>query len=203
MKFSVKLFNFYGTPVHLKLWFLLLFFWLNPVYILAIFISILLHELGHAFMAHRLGYKVHNIYVDIFNGAAIIDLDKMDNKEQLKVVAAGPWVNMMLLSLSVFISAFFKNHFIWSMCVVNFLLLVFNILPIFPLDGGRLLRTYLKIKTNDENKSIRISSWVSLLFSSALFVFYLTNFSLIMVVFSLIFILYALKDLGYIKFPVQ
>ena len=66
MDFQIKLFNFQGVPVYLKLWFLLLFAWIPFSYVIAIFISILVHELAHAYVANKLGYNVFKVYIGLF-----------------------------------------------------------------------------------------------------------------------------------------
>jgi stage IV sporulation protein FB len=199
MKYSIKLFNFRGTPVYLKLWFLLLFFWLNPSLVLILFISVLLHELGHAYLGQKFGYEVHSVEIDFFGGLANMDIDKIHNRDLVKIVAAGPWVNAMLASFFVLINSFVHHPFISQFALVNFVLFIFNIIPIFPLDGGRILRTMLIIKTGNVARSIKITGVISLILSIALLIFYIFNFSLFMIVFCLIFIIFACKDLGFIK----
>lgn len=200
MNFQIKLFNFYGTPVYLKLWFLLLFLWVNPLIVVSIFISLLLHELAHGFVAHRLGYHVSEIYLNIFNGAAVMDIDQMDTKHAFKITAAGPWINFMLMALCMAVSGIYPSVFLNVMVYVNFFLVVFNLIPIYPLDGGRMLRYWMISKTGNYDRSIRIGSIVSLVCSSLMIIYYLINFSPIMLIFAGLFLVYNLKELGLIKF---
>lgn len=200
MNFAIRLFNFYGSPVYLRLWFLILLIWLNPIYVSAIFISILLHELAHAFIATRLGHKVTRIYVDLFNGAAEMDLNAITDRESIKIVFAGPWINSLLMLIFFFLNAIgYRNLFVNSMIFVNFYLLVFNLIPIFPLDGGRILRSFLNIKIKDKEKATRLSSVISLIFSIGLLAYSISKFSVIMIVFALLFILFSLKELRWFK----
>jgi Zn-dependent protease len=200
MKQSFKIFNFRGTPVYFNIWFLLLFFWVKPELAVCIFIAVLLHELGHAYLAKKFEYDVESVEVNFFGGFAKMDLEKIHPKDLVKITAAGPWVNCMLGSLSVLFSGLIYSHsLIYQFALVNFIIFLFNMIPIYPLDGGRILRTMMIIKTQNEERSIKISSTISLILSLGLLVFYIFNFSLLMIFISLIFIFMSLKDLRYIK----
>lgn len=199
MNLQIKLFNFRGIPVQLSLWFLLLFFWMSPLITISVFISILLHEIGHAYTAQNRGYSVTGIEIGLFIGQANMNIDSIRERDMIPIVAAGPLVNLMLISLSVLALSIFPCQFFNSMLIVNFFLFIFNIIPIFPLDGGRILRSILILKTKDREKSIQISAWISLLFSILLLCFYLVSFSLIGLIFSILFIVFSMKELGWIK----
>ena len=199
MNFEIKLFNFFGTPVNLKLWFLLLFAFLDPTYVVAIFLSILIHELAHGYVATKLGYNVSRIYIDIFNGAAEMDLSQIHERDSIKIVSAGPLSNLVLAIGSVFLYKVFAVPFIFDLIVVNVLLFIFNILPIYPMDGGRLLRDGLYLISRNRRKSRIISSYVSLIFSLLLLVFCFYTGSVLMGIFSLLFIYHASKELGWIS----
>lgn len=199
MNFEIKLFNYKGTPVYFKIWFLLLLLWIPPTFVLSIFISILLHEIGHAFMAKKYGYRVDNIQIGLLVGQANMNIDSIDDRHMISIVGAGPWVNLVLTSLSIFAYAVFPCQFFNSMYIVNLFLLIFNIIPIFPLDGGRILRSILILKTKDRSKSIRISACVSLILSIALLFYYMLSFSVVGIIFSLLFIAYSAKELGWVK----
>jgi stage IV sporulation protein FB len=197
MKQSFKLFNFYGVPVNLKIWFLLLFAMTSPMFVLTIFISVLIHELAHAYVAIKLGYDVSEIYIDIFNGAAMMDINNINDRDSVRIISAGPLSNVILYLLSLtFIYIFGSNDFLQKMVIVNFILFVFNILPIYPMDGGRLLRSYLTIFTKNKDKSIRISAIVSLVLSILLLIYSITILSFFTILFSCLFIYLALKDLN-------
>ncbi len=200
MNLQIKLFNFKGVPVYFKLWFLLLLLWFPPIFVASIFISILLHEMGHAFMAKKYGYSVDSIQIGLIAGQANMDIYSISERHMINIVIAGPWVNLVLISLSVFAQLAFPCQFFNSMYIINLFLFIFNIIPIFPLDGGRILRSFLILKTGDKIKSIRISAWVSLIFSCLMIVYYLMSFSIIGIIFSILFITYSMKELGWLKF---
>ena len=200
MDFQIKLFDFQGVPVYLKLWFLLLFAWLPFSYVIAIFISILVHELAHAYGANKLGYNVFKVYIGLFNGAAEMNLSQIHERDSIKIVAAGPLSNLILFFASlIFISAGYSNQFITDFANVNLLLLIFNIIPIYPLDGGRLLRDGLYLLIKNRKLSVTISSYVSLLLSSLLLVFAISTMNILLGIFAGLFIYYALKELGWLK----
>lgn len=200
MDFQIKLFDFQGIPVYLKLWFLLLFAWLPFSYVIAIFISILVHELAHAYVANKLGYNVFKVYIGLFNGAAEMNLSQIHERDSIKIVAAGPLSNLILFFASlIFVSAGYSNQFITDFANVNLLLLIFNIIPIYPLDGGRLLRDGLYLSIKNRKLSVMISSYVSLALSSLLLVFAISTMNILLGIFAGLFIYLSIKELGWIK----
>ena len=200
MKLELKMFNFQGSPVYLKLWFLLLFAWVSPSMVVAIFLSVLVHELAHAFVANRLGYNVRQIYIDLFYGAAEIDLDHCPERDSIQIVAAGPLSNLLLGLLSFGLYAGTGIPFLREMIAVNVVLFIFNILPIYPMDGGRILRSFLMMKMPSNRRlGKQISDWVSLVFSVGLLAYSIFTSSWMLGIFSLLFIYYAAKELKFIK----
>lgn len=198
MKQSFKLFNFVGSPVELSYWFFLLFLILPVPTVIAVFISILIHELSHAYVADRLGWMVSGIRIDLFTGSAAIDTN-IHEKDSIPVVAAGPLSNLALAIISIFIGVFFPYNFLVTMVVVNILLFLFNILPIYPMDGGRILRDTLYLKLKNRRKSVRISAVVSLITTALVLLYAISTFSVILIIFCLLFGYMALKDLDFVK----
>jgi len=198
MKQSFKLFNFVGSSVELSYWFFLLFLILPVPTVIAVFISILIHELSHAYVADRLGWSVSGIRIDLFTGSAAIDTN-IHERDSIPVVAAGPLSNLALAIVSIFIGVFFPYNFLVTMVVVNILLFLFNILPIYPMDGGRILRDTLYLKLKNRRKSVRISAVVSLITTTLVLIYAISTFSVILIIFCLIFGYMALKDLDFVK----
>ena len=95
MKQSFKLFNFQGAPVYLSFWFFLLFLLFSIETTVGIFISVLIHEMAHAWMANRKGYNVYGITIDAFSGAAAIDAN-MHDRDSIPITAAGPISTLIL-----------------------------------------------------------------------------------------------------------
>lgn len=205
MKTSFKLFDFAGAPVELSIWFFLLFLWLPVSWVIAIFASVLVHELAHAYVANRRGWQVYGIRVDLFTGSAAVDTN-IPERDSIPVVAAGPLSNLLLAILCFPIYIFFGDlnpvvdNFINDLFVVNIFMFVFNILPIYPMDGGRLLKDLLFLKMrSDRRLAKKIAGGVSLVFSVALLIYSISTISPIMILFSAIFIYSALIELDVIR----
>jgi len=112
---------------------------------LLFFVSILLHELGHAAVALLNGLRTRSISLFIFGGVAQLEKDPKDGRAEFWMAAAGPLVSLMLAGL--FYGAAFLP-FVGPataavaryLALINLILALFNLVPAFPMDGGRLLR---------------------------------------------------------------
>jgi Zn-dependent protease len=143
-----------GFPVEINLTFLLLlgvvliwFGGLAGLFVVGIaFGSVLLHELGHAVVARRLGVRVSGIELHFFGGAAkMIELPRSANHE-IAIAAAGPAVSLVLAGLGLGLGAMTG---VWLLAVVgwiNLTIALFNLIPALPMDGGRILRAALTRK---------------------------------------------------------
>jgi Zn-dependent protease len=198
MKQSFKLFEFQKAPVTLSVWFLLLFAILPVNMVISIFISVLVHELAHAWVANRKGYQVYGINIDILSGSASID-NNIHERDSIPIVAAGPISNAVLAIIGLISIYILPVDFIVSFITVNIVLFIFNILPIFPMDGGRIVRDLLVLKMKDRRKARDIAASISLLFSILLLIYSIYTLSFILILFSGYFGYLALKDLGLIK----
>ena len=197
MKQSFRLFNFQGAPVSISIWFFLLFLMLPPIAVVAVFTSVLIHELAHAWMANRKGYQVYGVSIDILSGSASID-SNMHDRDSIPIVAAGPISTLILCVSSYFLEPLIPGSFISYMFNVNLFLFIFNILPIYPMDGGQIVRSLANL-SSDRYKYRRMANWISLIFSALLLVYALYNFNIFMALFGGYFGYIALKELGYIK----
>jgi Zn-dependent protease len=140
---------------------------------LLFFLSIILHELGHAFEARRSGINVEGIDLWLFGGIAKLDRDSRTPGEEFRIAAAGPAVTLlivvvcfgatalitgstsetwdiMLLANSVTTSP--AQLLVGFIATMNAILFVFNLLPAFPLDGGRIARAAIWKATRDRTK---------------------------------------------------
>ena len=174
MKWSWKLGKFAGIDVYLHTTFLLLIGWIaltnwlqeNSLvavifgvgFILALFASVILHEYGHALTARRFGVKTRNITLYPIGGVANLERIPEDPKQELWVAIAGPAVNVVI-ALILYIGLLFTQalepfsslsltggSFIERLMVTNLILVGFNLIPAFPMDGGRVLRALLAMK---------------------------------------------------------
>lgn len=112
---------------------------------LLFFVSILLHELGHAVAGHRHGLHTRSITLFMFGGVAQLDKDPKDGKAEFWTAAAGPAVSLVLaaffyVAASLPIMSASGAAVGRYLALINLALALFNLVPAFPLDGGRLLR---------------------------------------------------------------
>lgn len=137
---------------------------LNEALIFVLFFCVVLHELGHALTAKKFGVKTKNILLLPIGGVAT--LEKMPEKpaHELLIALAGPAVNVViavLLLLVVPVRSYFNfdsivleemlyeptlQNFLFYLFIANVMLVVFNLIPAFPMDGGRVLRALLSFK---------------------------------------------------------
>lgn len=150
MNNAFKLFDFKGTPVYLKYWFFMLLL-AGPIFFVSILIAVLIHELAHAYVGKLLGCNVNRVYIDILYGAAEIDMSRTSNKDDILIVAAGPLSNLLLFGLgylcvnSGYVDSGILLDFFNKFNQLNLILFIFNILPIFPMDGGRISKSIFSI----------------------------------------------------------
>lgn len=162
---SLRLFKVAGIEVFLHWsWFIVAFYsisrrreeysflgW-NIAEYLALFVVVLLHEFGHSLACRQVGGQANRIVLWPLGGVAYVAPPPRPGAT-LWSIAAGPLVNCVLLPLASLAAlaaqyAFgneFANaqHFLWAMAKLNLGLLIFNLLPIYPLDGGQILRSLL------------------------------------------------------------
>ena len=116
-----------------------------------LFLCVALHELGHSFVAMRYGIKIRSITLYIFGGVASMEDIPRNPSMEARMAVAGPGVSgilgagTILLSLQA-ASLLGGGHplttLLWTLGVINIILMIFNLLPAFPMDGGRILRAW-------------------------------------------------------------
>lgn len=165
-KGSVHLFRFAGIDVFLHWsWFLFALFEINVragrytsiswnvLEYLALFLIVLMHEFGHALACRQVGGRADHIVLWPLGGVAYVDPPPRPGATLWSIVA-GPLVNVALLPVLMLLGLFARWHgweqtmpnlasLILAVNVINAVLLGFNILPIYPLDGGQILRALL------------------------------------------------------------
>ena len=153
---------------------------LGLVAALGLFAGVVLHELGHSLVARHLGYPIASITLWIFGGIAQLDEMPEDWRHELVIALAGPLVSVALGvasyaaflavpqsgSVTVAAGAFLLGY----LAVMNVALAIFNMLPGFPMDGGRVLRALLA-RTRPYARATEIAAEVGKLFAIALGLF--------------------------------
>jgi Zn-dependent protease/CBS domain-containing protein len=129
------------------------------------FVSILLHELGHAVQARREGMEIDGITLWLFGGVAAFRGMFPSAGAEFRIAIAGPLVTLVLggafvaLGVALALAESIDGVLAW-LGYVNFMLLVFNLLPALPLDGGRVLRSALWQARGDFGWATRIAAGV-------------------------------------------
>lgn len=127
------------------------------------FLSVLLHELSHALVAQRYGMQVPSITLFIFGGVSSIASEMKSARQEFFVAAAGPAMSFLLglvFGVAAILSSGHVAEILFYLGTTNVILGIFNLLPGFPLDGGRVFRAIIWGRTKDLAKSTRIASRV-------------------------------------------
>jgi Zn-dependent protease len=180
---TIRLFKFSGIQVYLHFsWFLVAAYqltqrtgvystqiWAGYEY-LALFGIVLLHEFGHALACRQSGGTADQIVLWPLGGIAFVNPPRRPGAV-LWSIAAGPLVNVVLAPVLYVAVSLASQHatespdlyrLIWSVFQINIALLIFNLLPVYPLDGGQILRALLWFPLG-EIRSLQIASVVGLI----------------------------------------
>ena len=126
---------------------------------LLFFASILAHEFSHALVARRFGLKVAGITLFLFGGATTIEGDARSPREEALIALGGPMASIVigaaLLGAAALIDAREPSVLLSWLGFINVVLGVFNLLPAYPMDGGRVLRAILWRLRGDPNAATR------------------------------------------------
>ena len=193
MKNAIKLFDFEGTPVYLKYWFFILLL-LGIDKFISIFIAVLVHELAHTYVAKKLNHYVDHVYLDLLNGAAAIDTSYSSYKDTIKIVAAGPISNLLLFGLGSLLMSVIPSSFLETFCFINILLFIFNILPIYPLDGGRISKACMQWLTTPSTGR-KYNGYLSMVTSILSMIFGIYSQDIILSLFCIFFVYIAYKEI--------
>lgn len=185
MKWSWKVFRLAGIDVYVHATFFILILWIGLSYwmlvgtltavfngiafILALFACVVLHEFGHALTARKFGIRTLHITLLPIGGVAAMEHMPDDPKQEILVALAGPAVNFVIAAVFWFwltVSgalvpidelSLIDGPFLQRLMVINIMLAVFNLVPAFPMDGGRVLRAALALRM-DHNSATQIAA---------------------------------------------
>ncbi|HEY5318594.1 MAG TPA: site-2 protease family protein [Solirubrobacteraceae bacterium] len=146
--------------------------------VLLLFASLIVHELGHALVARREGVEVKRIDLFLFGGITQMSRDSTNPGEEFRIAAAGPAATLAVILLCLVIdlavvgphrlldAALLKSNvrvtpvllcMSWLL-VMNVIVFVFNLMPAFPLDGGRIARAIVWRVSGDQLRATRVSA---------------------------------------------
>ena len=183
MKWSAKIGRFAGIDVYIHVTFLALLGYFAVVFwneshsyaavatglglVLALFVCVLLHEYGHALTARRFGIRTRHITLLPIGGVALLESMPKDPKREILVALAGPAVNLVLAALGVGLLWVLPAgpeapgmgglDVLEALVAANLTLALFNLIPAFPMDGGRVLRAALALRM-DRVRATRIAA---------------------------------------------
>jgi Zn-dependent protease/CBS domain-containing protein len=146
---------------------------------LGLFVCVLLHELSHCMVAQRLGVPVRRITLFIFGGVSEMDQTHSSSPSaEFKTSIAGPLASFALGAVFMSIAVLTRSHIdrivletFHYLYYVNFILGIFNLIPGFPLDGGRVLRSFLWARSGDLRTATRQASGVGRLVANLMMAF--------------------------------
>lgn len=173
MSWSITIARIAGSEIRIHLTFLILLAWIgiaqylvggtgaaldSIAFVIAIFACVALHELGHAIAARRYGISTPDITLLPIGGLARLSRMPEKPSEEVVIAIAGPAVNVVIAAVLVVVfgarfepvsMAEIENPtygFLTRLAVVNIFLVLFNLIPAFPMDGGRVLRALLAMR---------------------------------------------------------
>ncbi len=166
-----------------------------------------MHELGHSFVANGAGYKLDKVTLMPFGAVVSGDIEGLKLKDEIKIALSGPFLNLAVGLFFVAVWWIYPESYAFTDVVAeaNFSMAVTNFLPIFPLDGGRVLYAILALKLNRDKADV-ICKIIGGVFSLALLGLFVAtlvftpNFSIL---FFALFVLFGAfgkaKDNKYVK----
>lgn len=173
MGWSITIGRIAGTAIRIHVTFLLLLVWIGFIYyrqggpeaaiegvifVALLFLCVLLHELGHVFAARRYGVNTNDVTLWFFGGIASLERIPERPIEEFVIAIAGPMVNVVIAAVLVLILGARLDpedlgrlqdpavSMVAKLAAANVFLVLFNLIPAFPMDGGRVLRSLLAIR---------------------------------------------------------
>src|SRR5882762_9707071 len=175
MKWSIKLARIAGIDLKIHITFLMFLAWIaftyyraggqamaiqGTLFVVLLFLCVVLHELGHALTARSFGIRTPDITLLPIGGVARLERIPENPKQELAIAIAGPLVNVAIAAILIFAlnaQATFSDlgdlntprvAMLQKLASVNIFLVLFNLIPAFPMDGGRVLRALLAMRMN-------------------------------------------------------
>lgn len=220
-RFAVQIATVFGIPIRIHLTFVLLLVWIGMAaaassrdvpreiaFVLALFGCVLLHETGHALAARRFGVATSEIVLYPFGGIARLQ-SIPGGWAELAIALAGPLVNVVLAAMcaaglfALHVPHPFRQALPWQnmglvqkLLWANLTLVVFNMIPAFPMDGGRVLRAVLAIGLGQQTAT-RIAAFVGQLIAGAFVLIGLINANFLLAFIGLFVFLGASQEVAF------
>ena len=217
---TIRGFNLFGVPVRLHFTFVLLVIFLvvtdlgahqtngsYALFLVGLFASVLLHEMGHAFVGRRFGVRTTEIVMFPIGGLSRMER-MLQPTEELLIAIAGPAVNL-LLSFGIFVYMYSMHlavpirladllqptdaNALARLAYGNLVLAGFNLLPAFPMDGGRILRALLSY-IRPEDEATRLAAWLGRMLAISIALYGLLSPQFMLVFFALFIYLGAAQE---------
>lgn len=138
--------------------------------------AIILHELGHAYTAKRLGYQLNKIWILPFGACLSFNEFSFDPKDEIKIALSGPIVNVILILITITLWWIFPitYTYTYSFAIANFSIAFFNLLPVYPLDGGRVMTSFLRINLKPK-KVFKIAVFINYIFTAVFIILFIIS----------------------------
>ncbi|MBZ0113246.1 MAG: site-2 protease family protein [Thermoanaerobaculia bacterium] len=151
------------------------YLWMGLFGALGLFVSVVLHELAHALVARRYGLAINGITLFIFGGVAEMRDEPPSPKVEFRVAIVGPIASILIgavcfLAAGLGVLPAVAGPIVEYLATINLVLAAFNLLPAFPLDGGRVLRSVLWGWKGSLRRATRITSAIGAGFGTVLIV---------------------------------
>lgn len=168
-------------------------FFADFLYLFLILVFALLHEFSHLCVLKYYNKTVKEIYFRPFGISIIMEENNLTLNQEIAVAIAGPVFNLLCLVLFVFMNFYFCSTIMVYIIILNGFMLLLNIMPIYPLDGGRIIYCllYKFFSYETTGKIIRVINFCFLMFLGiiGIYIAYLTSFNLsLIVIFLFLFI---------------
>lgn len=139
--------------------FILFFLFGYTAEVLITVLTVLIHELFHSFTAKKLGFKVDEVEIFPFGGIAKFQsLNSASPKEEIFICMMGPLSNFLIMIIFMGIKSIYSDfHLIDYIIKINKLMLLINILPVFPLDGGKIIRAVLSLFIGYKSSTVKLT----------------------------------------------
>lgn len=139
-------------------------------------LSALIHEIGHSFSAYNLGYKLNKITLMPFGAVVSGNIEGIKPVDQMKVALSGPCINLIVGLTFIATWWLYPESYAYTdvAAEANLSIAIVNFLPVFPLDGGRILSSFLALKTGSE-KAQKIAKILGIILASILLILFVLS----------------------------